>query len=562
VMRPDRPRAVADWLPAAGIALVAVVARLAALGREGVWCDEGYTAGIVRRAPLGILHALERADDAPPLFYLLTHWTTAVFGRSEFALRLLPAFAGIAAVVWLLARARRRGEPAYVWTAGFFAVAGYAVFYARQARAYGLLLLLALAVVLAARDLLTRPARRPGVTLAVAGSLLVLTHNLGILLIGTSVLLWPLRARPGIPLRRWLLWHAAPVCVWAIYAVASLAQFRAHAELNTWMGRFWGAHPLALAPLFSLAAYVPGALPRLGLAVPLPALPGDSIALHVVSGAAAAACLVVAFRRPKGIGGSSGREARIDAAFCLIPLAGMALASAVWTPSYVLGRTDAIAFAPFALWLGRGLARLPRGAAAAALAFWALVSLGSVAPGYGIGSPGRAKGADREVARAMVRGGLHTGDWVVHSYLTAPSIEYYLERAGAAHQVAFYPPDAGWNPAGVRATPADSLDAYVSEARALRRRLEGEMPAGACVWVLALTERAPARAATELTAADLAYPPSLLVSLLVGSEPLAPQLRYRQDWVGGDRVLLRLARADWVAPETLGPVRLEPGPAP
>jgi hypothetical protein len=227
-----------------------------------------------------------------------------------------------------------------------------------------------------------------------------------------------------------------------------------------------------------------------------------------------------------------------------------------------VARTDAIAFAPFALWLGRGLGRAPRGAAWAALAFWALVSLGSLAPGYGIGPPGRAKGADREVARAIVRGGLRPGDWVVHSYLTAPSIEYYLERAGAAHGVAYYPPDAGWNPAAVRATPADSLDAYVRQAHALRGRLESGMPADGSVWVLALTEDAGARTSTELTAGDLAYPTSILVYLLVGNRSLVPVARYRQDWVGGDRALLRLARADWVAPESLGPVRLEPGPAP
>jgi hypothetical protein len=545
------------WLPAAAIALAAGGARLAALGHEGIWCDEGYTAAIVKLPPGGMIRALERADDAPPLFYLLTRATTALFGRSELALRLLPALAGLAAVLWLLARARRLGERASFWAAGFMAIAAYGVFYARQARSYGLVLLLALAFVLAARDLLTRPTRGAGIVLAVAGALLVLTHNLGILLVMTSLLLWPLRARPGIAPARWLLWHAAPLGTWLIYAAASLQQLRVHAEMNAWMGQFWGAHPLALAPLLSLAAFVPGALPRLGLAVPFPAPPAASPALHLVSGMAAAALLALAFVKLRGRPAAQG-ETRIEAAFCLVPLAGMALASAVWAPSYVLARTDAIAFAPFALWLGRGLARAPRGAAWAALVFWALVSLGSLAPGYGIGPPGRGKGSDREVARAMTRAGLRPTDWIVHSYLTAPSIEYYLERAAAAHRVAFFPPDAGGNAAGVRPVSADSLDAYVSEARALRQRLEREMPPEGAVWVPTLVEGRPD--APERTAGDLAYPTSILVYTLVGNRSVPAVVRYRQDWVGGDRALLRIPRALWVAPETLGPVRFEAGP--
>jgi hypothetical protein len=566
-----RTAAAVPWLALALIAVAAVIARLVVLGREGLWCDEGYTAWIVHRPIPEMLRALQRLDDAPPLFYLLTAATTAVLGRSEFALRLLPALAGVAAVAWLLARARREREAPSLWAAAFFSIAAYGVFHARQARGYGLLMLFALAAVLGARDLLLRPTRRAGLMVAIAGTLLVLTHNLGILICLTSALLWPLRMRPGLPLRRWALWHAPPLLAWVVYALLSLSQFRVHAELNAWMGEFWRSHPLTLAPLLSIGAFVPGTLPRLAHAVPFPALESDSMPLRLVSAIAVVLLLAAAFvpglrfgkRRldPTAPGVlEEKRAAMIDAAFCLLPLGAMTFTSFLWTPSYVLSRTDAIAFVPFALWLGRGLSRVPRGAALAAIVFWTLISLSALGPTYGLGAPGRAKGADREAARAMLRQGLRPSDWVVQSYLTAPTIEYYLERAGAAHRTAFYPRDASTNPAAVRPVSPDSLEAHVREARELRGRLDREMPPDGAVWVPAVIDPRRAAAGATLTAGDLVYPTGVLVYHLVGNQPVAPVLRYRQDWVGGDRALLRLARGSWAPLESLGPVRFADPP--
>lgn len=568
---PGRNSAAIPWLPLGLIALIALVARLAALGREGLWCDEGYTAWMVNRSIPEMLRGLQSLDDAPPLFYLLTHATTALAGRSEFALRLLPALAGAAAVAWLLLRARRLHERASAWAAGFLAVAAYSIFHARQARSYGLIFLLTLVAVLGARDLLLRPTRRAGLAVAVAGSLLVLTHNLGILVCLTSLLLWPLRLRPGLPLRRWLMWHAPPLLLWALYAALSTSQFRVHAEGNAWMGEFWRSHPILLAPLYSLGAFLPGALPRLAHAVPFPALGDGATGAQLISAAVGVAMLVAAFmpgwrRGPQAsaAGAADGiaerRGATIEAAFGLLPLGATLVVSLAWSPSYVLSRTDAIAFVPCALWLGRGLARVPRGVAVAALAFWAIVSLSVLAPSYGLGATGRAKGADREVARALLANGLRASDWVVHSYLTAPSIEYYLERAGAPHHVAYYPPDAGANPAAVRAVPADSLEACVREARALRARLEQAMPPDAAAWVLAVVDPSAVPTAAGLSPGALAYPTGILVYYLTGNRPLDPILGYRQDWVGGERLLLRLPREAWVPVESLGLVRLEDPP--
>ncbi|MBM3318328.1 MAG: glycosyltransferase family 39 protein, partial [Candidatus Eisenbacteria bacterium] len=188
------PRArLSGALVAAAILIAAAALRFGMLGFEGVWCDEAYTGGMVRAPLSSMLGDLITRDDAPPLFYLVARLGVAVAGDSEAGLRLVPALAGLAAVALLLARARARRDASLVWAAGFFAVAAYAVFHARQARSYGLLFLFALLLIIAARDLLLERRRRSGPTLALAGGALVLTHNIGVVLVLASLALWPLR---------------------------------------------------------------------------------------------------------------------------------------------------------------------------------------------------------------------------------------------------------------------------------------------------------------------------------------------------------------------------------
>ncbi|MCK4304439.1 MAG: glycosyltransferase family 39 protein [Candidatus Eisenbacteria sp.] len=530
--------------------------RLISLGREGLWCDEAYTALMVQLPLPEMIQSLMRYDDAPPLFYMLQKLVVSCGGCSETALRLVPALSGIVAVFLLLIRWCKEERGQYCWAAIFLATTTYGVFYARQARSYGLLILLALLFILSAKDLLLKNRRGwAGPLLAMTGMLLCMTHHLGVVLILTSFLLWPLRKTRGLTLASWALWHLLPLAVWATWWAVSSSQLQTHAELNTWMGEFWKGHHLAAAPALSLGAFLPAVLPASLRAVAL-ASPGEiSPFWHILSALLGAGCLLAALvpRLPSALPRESGREIAIEATFLVIPLVALAAVSLILTPVYVLGRTDAIAYPAFVLLIGRGLTKLPRAAATGILIFWIALSIASLSPSYGLGSPGRAKGADRHLAEVLGKEGLAPDDWVIHSSLTAPSVEYYLRRNGVHHQSAWFPEVAGTNPAGVVPTPLDSLQTYLDQARALRQVLESALPQDGSVWILGLRGQRtqPGKdhrtdITRPLSAQEIGYPMSLLVYTLVGMEPITPVLSYRQDWVGGERILLRIPRNRWV----------------
>jgi hypothetical protein len=573
----------AEWLWIAVILLTGALLRFAALGHEGLWCDEAYTA-LTAGKPIGqMLSDLAAHDDAPPLFYLLEKGITQIAGNSEAALRLLPAAAGVAALLLLLSCARRRKDPALFWAAAFFAVAPYGIFYARQAREYGLLMFLAFVLILSSRNLLRHNARGAGPLLAASGALACLTHHLGVILVCTSVLLWPLRSRGGSDSRgnlawwRWGLWHLLPLLLWAVWWIGiGGQQMQTHAEGNYWISAYWEKQSILLGPLLSLGAFVPGVAPGVPLHVAFASL-GDTHTLwRIVSTGTVLLCLVLAALRigrsratrqtedqrpgnaPPATAGTAGTPGNpaVEWAFFLIPLLALTVVSAIWTPIYVVARTDTIAFAAFALLVGHGLARLPRALAGILVLAWALVSIPSLAPGYGVGDPGRAKGVDRQVARFLADRGLGTGDLLVHGPLTAPTLEYYLERRAVPHTPIWFPATAGRNPAAAVPLSPDSLERYVDEARRLRQRMEQQLPANGAAWILGIVGASDTTTVAQMRATELTYPTSILLYHLVGLTPQKPLLRYRQDWIGGERAIFRVPREAWVPVEDLPPLRM------
>ena len=72
------------WLPV--IILIAFALRLALLGEQSLWYDEGVTWLLTQKSLPGLIQ-WTAADIQPPLYYLLPWFTTRLFGDSEWALR-------------------------------------------------------------------------------------------------------------------------------------------------------------------------------------------------------------------------------------------------------------------------------------------------------------------------------------------------------------------------------------------------------------------------------------------------------------------------------------------
>lgn len=184
------------------ITLAGAALRLWQLGAQSLWLDEVFTARVAPESVAAILRAIRSDLDTPPLHPLLVHLFIVVFGGSDFVLRLPSALASIAAIPLMYALARRvLGEPAALVAAFVMACSPFAVYYAQEARMYGLMLtttLLTLYTMLRALEsrLSTYPAtwqgraRRllPWLGFAAAAAAGLYTHFFGFFVLGVAAL--------------------------------------------------------------------------------------------------------------------------------------------------------------------------------------------------------------------------------------------------------------------------------------------------------------------------------------------------------------------------------------
>ncbi|SDO28425.1 glycosyltransferase family 39 protein [Geodermatophilus sp. DSM 45219] len=195
--RPAQPWPVA-WLAAVLAACVAagVVARFVA--PPELWLDEAQSVAIARLPLPELLAALEQ-DGSPPLYYLLLHGWTAVFGTSATAVRALSALISVATLplAWHVTR-RLAGRRAAVALVVLLATSPFLVRYASESRMYALLVLLTVLGVAAGAAVLRRPGAGPVLGLGAVTGALLLTHVWAAHLVAAAGLL----ALAALPARR------------------------------------------------------------------------------------------------------------------------------------------------------------------------------------------------------------------------------------------------------------------------------------------------------------------------------------------------------------------------
>jgi uncharacterized membrane protein len=142
-----------------------------------LWLDESLSVSIAKLPMSEVGEALRR-DGSPPVYYLLLHAWTALFGDGAWAARALSGVISVATLpaAWAFARAVT-GSKRTAWvTALLMATSPFAARYGAEARMYALAQLL---VALGGWALVSH-ARRPrlstGVAVAACSGLLALTH--------------------------------------------------------------------------------------------------------------------------------------------------------------------------------------------------------------------------------------------------------------------------------------------------------------------------------------------------------------------------------------------------
>lgn len=124
------------------------VLRLTRLGYQSEWNDEALSVDIAKSTFAQIV-TNQFHSRHPPGYYLLLHYWQAIFGDTDFALRLLSAIAGILGIVVIYWLGKELfGQNTGLWAAAITAIMPYHVFYSQEIRSYSWLFLLTVIMML------------------------------------------------------------------------------------------------------------------------------------------------------------------------------------------------------------------------------------------------------------------------------------------------------------------------------------------------------------------------------------------------------------------------------
>jgi MFS family permease len=425
--------AVATPLLLGALALLSILVRTREID-SGLWVDEGLSYGIADR-PLSDIPGTLRQDGSPPLYYLVLHLYTRVFGvRSEVALHLLSlAFAVLAIPVAYAFATSLFGRRAGFLAAALAATNPYLNQYAQETRMYSLVVLLGIVTTatFVGAFLLDR-GRRWTIAFALSQTALLYTHNWGLFLAAGLAVAFLVLAREK--LREGLLAAAIVAVLYAPWIPSFLFQ-AAHT------GAPW-ASPPDLADLYQ---------------APQDLLGYTGLYLLLIAGGAGLATL-----------GRRSRETRIALALALAAVTALVVpwllsqASPAWSFRYL-----AILLGPILLLAALATSRAGRiGIAAVVLTM--LIAMGKAIP---------STKSNVHSVTAAIAPSLAAGDYVISTQPEqVPVLHYYLHRLRLRYATLFGAVrDVGvtdWRD-GVdrlrRATPARDLEPVLATVPSGRR---------------------------------------------------------------------------------------------
>jgi 4-amino-4-deoxy-L-arabinose transferase-like glycosyltransferase len=265
------------WWPLAALTLLAAALRLSTLDLQSFWYDEAFTpVHVLHPSFVATLRSVVHTENTPPLWYVIAWADARVLGTGEVALRLPSALAGIAVVpvAWEIGRELTGRRATAIATAAFVTVNPLLVWYAQEARAYGLFVLLSAVSMLCFLRALHEPTPRRMWAFALAGSLALLSHYFAVFLL-VPMVIWllfnPGRRRAALP----------AVAVLALVGVALLPLISAQGGHGTqWIGEWALSSRLEAIPQYYLTDYYGSALGHgIELLVALPIIVGVAFGL-------------------------------------------------------------------------------------------------------------------------------------------------------------------------------------------------------------------------------------------------------------------------------------------
>ncbi len=129
------------WIGLIVTVLIGALLRIYGLGDESIWIDEGQTVAHATKSLSEIVKYCAR-DVHPPLYLFLIHFWTAIFGTSEFSLRMPSALFGIGTLILTFFFTKRLINIRTALLATLFMAISYmGISFSQEARSYAMLLL-------------------------------------------------------------------------------------------------------------------------------------------------------------------------------------------------------------------------------------------------------------------------------------------------------------------------------------------------------------------------------------------------------------------------------------
>ena len=199
-------------MPIVLLTLLGAFLRFYAIGRQGFWYDESYTALLVGRGPGEMLRLIPQLESTPPLYYCVAWIWAKIFSVGPAGLKSLSALCGTLTIPIVYASALKLlpSRRAALIVAALTACNPLLIWYSQEARAYSMLAMFSACTLLAFAYVRERPRRAAVAYWAGACVLALLTHYYAAILI--------------IPEAAWLLYEhrhsrAVKVGIAAIVAV-------------------------------------------------------------------------------------------------------------------------------------------------------------------------------------------------------------------------------------------------------------------------------------------------------------------------------------------------------
>ena len=190
-----------DILPRVPILLLTALGallRFYAIGRQGFWYDESYTALLVGRGPGEMLRLIPHLESTPPLYYCVAWVWARIFGFGPAGLKSLSALCGTLAIPVAYAAARKLlpSQRAAVIVAALTACNPFLIWYSQEARAYSMLVLMSALTLLAFAYARERPRPMAVALWAIACAAALLTHYYAVIVIVPQAAWLRVRAPP------------------------------------------------------------------------------------------------------------------------------------------------------------------------------------------------------------------------------------------------------------------------------------------------------------------------------------------------------------------------------